>query len=58
MPRRFEAEQAAADDDGAAMPLAGCDHRVDIGDVAERAHTRQAEPRDRWCQRLRPGRQQ
>ena len=57
-PRRFEAEQAAADDHRAPVALCGADHRLDIGDVAEGAHIGQSEAGNRRRQRLRPGGQQ
>ncbi len=54
-PGRFEAEQPAADHHGALMGARGCQHLVDIGDVAEGADAGQAKTRNWRRQRARAG---
>ncbi len=57
-PGRFEAEEAAADHDGAPLGRGRVDHRLDIGYVAEGAHPGQAQPRNRRRQGLGAGGEQ
>lgn len=57
-PRRFEAEQSAADHDGAALGLRRFDHGLDVGNVSKGAHIGQAEADNRRHHRLRTGGEQ
>jgi len=53
--RGFEAEKAAADDDGVAVPPRRFQHRVDVGDVAEGDDARELHARDRDDDRIGSG---
>ncbi len=51
-PRRFEAEQATANDNGTAAAPRRRDHRLGISHVAKRPHVGQANAWNRWRKRL------
>ncbi len=56
--RRLQAQQTAANDDSTLVLPGGCQHGIDVGEIAESHDTREADAGDRQHDRTRSGRQE